>query len=172
MFPVCLQACNRSTHVEHVLNLTSSFYLAAENILDVNGTLARGLVADSRQNMFPFRNSSGPLGQPFFDNVTLAGWGDCGGSYLRGPEGSCSWDGSDTPPAGACEVQIDYLLPASCPSVPYPFSYNKSSAATWEFWVQCLPSGQIYLPSIDVIITSFGSGFITIDKKLYSKVGE
>ena len=175
-----VQACNRSTHVVSALNLTSSFHLAAENILDVNGTLGRGLVADSRQNMFPFRSSPAALGQPFYDEVTVAGWGDCGGAYLRGPTGDCLWDGSDMPPTGACQVQVNYLLPnqippaapaASCPPVPFPFSYNLTAAAGIDFLVQCLSSGQVYLPSIDVIITSFGQGNITIDKKLFSKVG-
>jgi hypothetical protein len=42
------------------------------------------------QNMFPYRSQRlSVLGQPFFAEVTLAGWGDCGGSYLVGPHGRC-----------------------------------------------------------------------------------
>jgi hypothetical protein len=72
-----------------VVELTPTYHLAAENILDVNGTLARGLVADSDGEMFPYRSSASALGRQFNGDVTLAGWGNCGGAYLRGPTGKC-----------------------------------------------------------------------------------
>ncbi len=158
------------------LNLTKSFSLSPDNILELNGTLARGLVADSQQNMFPFRNASRPLGMRFFDEVTLAGWGDCGGSYLRGPTGNCWWDGTANAAVGDCQVQLDYNISAppsppggQCPDVPWPFSYDLATAYGSEFVVQCI-GGRIYLPSNDVWITGFGDGNITIDKKMTSLV--
>jgi hypothetical protein len=56
--------------------------------------------------------------------------------------------------------------------VPWPFSYNLTSAVGPDFLVECLPTGQVYLPCIDVIITSFGSGFITIEASLHSRVSD
>ena len=87
------QACNKTTNTVSVLDLTPSYSLSPLNVLGVVGTLGKGLVADSQQHMFPFRSQDRALGQAFVRNVTLAGWGDCGGAYLRGPAATCSYVG-------------------------------------------------------------------------------
>jgi hypothetical protein len=84
-----VQACGKKTHVESILNLTGSFSLSPSNLLMLNGTLAKALVADSEQHMFPFRSDSGQLNAEFNHEITLAAWGDCGRAFLRGPTGSC-----------------------------------------------------------------------------------
>ena len=73
-----------------VLHLTPSYSLSPVNVLRVLGSLGKGLVADSQQHMFPFRSQDRALGQAFVRNVTLAGWGDCGGAYLQGPAATCT----------------------------------------------------------------------------------
>jgi hypothetical protein len=68
-------------------------------------------------------------------------------------------------------VQINYDLPSvKCPEVPYPFSYELESAAAPDFLVRCLRNGRVHLPAIDVLITTFGDGFITTDKYMYQQV--
>ena len=87
------------------------------------------------------------------------------------------------PLAGSCDVRIDYKAPeqipppqpcpcaVQCPPVAWPFSLDASTAASWEFVVQCLPGGRLWLPALQVHITSFGQGYVTTDKPIFSWVG-
>jgi hypothetical protein len=56
--------------------------------------------------------------------------------------------------------------------VPYPFSTRAALAAGPDFVVECLPNGTLFLPSINVIVTGFGQGFITVDNVMRSRVRE
>ncbi len=109
---LCLQSCNLQSHVVSAVNLTTSFALAEDNVLMIQGTNARGLVADSDQNMFPFRNTTQPIGRTFVGGVVIAAVGNCGGAALRGSTGTCQWTGGPEAPTGSCEVKISWKTPS------------------------------------------------------------